>query len=310
MRLGIHTASSGRAVNSVVDLVEQAGAVAAAGLDAIWIPQLLDLDALTVLAVAGHQVGNIELGTAVIPTYPRHPLVLAGQALTTQASSGNRLTLGIGLSHQMVIEGVYGYEFSRPARHMQDYLSVLMPALRGEQVAYEGETLKATPLGPIKVAGGEPPDVLVAALAPVMLRVAGRLADGTATWMVGPKTLGEHIVPSIGAAAAAAGRPAPRVAVGLPVCVTADPDAARTRAARSFAVYGQLPSYRAMLDREGVEGPADVAVVGDEEAVARQLERIADLGATDLMASVFGSSEERRRTMAHLAELAAVARKG
>jgi F420-dependent oxidoreductase-like protein len=165
-------------------------------------------------------------------------------------------------------------------------------------------------MGPIKIAGSEPPDVLVAALAPVMLKVAGRLADGTATWMVGPRTLGEHIVPSITAAAAGAGRPAPRVAVGLPVCVTADPDAARTRAARSFSVYGQLPSYRAMLDREGVEGPADVAVVGDEEAVARQLERIADLGATDLMASVFGSSEERRRTMAHLADLAAVARKG
>jgi alkanesulfonate monooxygenase SsuD/methylene tetrahydromethanopterin reductase-like flavin-dependent oxidoreductase (luciferase family) len=142
-----------------------------------------------------------------------------------------------------------------------------------------------------------------------MLKVAGRLADGTVTWMVGPKTLGDHIVPSITAAAGAAGRPAPRVAVGLPVCVTGDPDAARERAARSFVVYGQLPSYRAMLDREGVEGPADIAVVGDEESVGRQLERFADLGTTDLMASVFGSSDERRRTMAHLAEMAASLRK-
>jgi F420-dependent oxidoreductase-like protein len=304
MRLGTHLSASGRAANSVDDLVEQAGAVAAAGLDTMWMPQLFDVDALTALAVVGRQVGGIELGTAVVPTYPRHPLVLAGQALTTQAATGNRLTLGIGLSHQMVIEGFFGYSFEKPARHMREYLSVLMPALHGEQVSFQGETLKAATMGPIEVKGARPPSVLVAALAPVMLKVAGRLADGTSTWMVGPKTLGEHIVPSINAAAAAAGRPAPRVAVGLPVCVTADPEVARSRAARSFAMYNQLPSYRAMLDREGVEGPADVAIVGDEDAVAAQLERIADVGATDLMASIFGLPEERNRSMALLSELA------
>ena len=156
MRVGTYHSASGRAANSVDDLVEQAGAVATAGLDAMWLSQRFDVDALTALAVAGRHVGGIELGTAVVPTYPRHPLVLASQALTTQAATGNRLTLGIGLSHQMVIEGLYGYSFDQPARHMREYLSVLMPALHGEQVAFEGETMRAA-TGPIAVAGARPP---------------------------------------------------------------------------------------------------------------------------------------------------------
>ena len=247
---------------------------------------------------------GIELGTAVVPTYPRHPLVLAGQALTTQAACGNRLTLGIGLSHQIVIEGVFGYPFDKPARHMREYLSVLGPAIRGEQVTFEGSTVTARSMAPMKVAGAEPCPILVAALGSMMLKIAGELTDGTITWMVGLKTLGSHIVPSITAAAAAAGRPAPRVAVGLPVCVTADADAARQRAAKAFGFYNQLPSYRAMLDREGAQGPADVAIVGDEETVAAELARVADAGGTDLAAPPFGSGEERQRTLALLGEVA------
>jgi F420-dependent oxidoreductase-like protein len=256
------------------------------------------------LAVIGREVPGIELGTAVVPTYPRHPLVMAGQALTTQAASGNRLVLGIGLSHQVVIEGVFGHPFEKPARHMREYLTVLGPLIRGEQVKFEGATVTARTMAPLKVAGAQPCPVLVAALAPVMLKVAGELADGTITWMVGVKTLSSHIVPTINAAASAAGRPAPRIVVGLPICVTADPDKARASAAKTFAIYGRLPSYRAMLDREGAQGPADVVIAGDEDTVASELGRLADAGATDLAAPTFGSSEERQRTLKLLSDLA------
>jgi F420-dependent oxidoreductase-like protein len=230
--------------------------------------------------------------------------MLAGQALTTQAATGNRLTLGIGLSHQMVIEGIFGYSFEKPAQHMREYLSILMPALSGEKVAFQGELLKATTMGPVTVAGATKPDVLVAALGPRMLKLAGELADGTATWMVGPKTLADHIVPLITQAAARAGRPSPRIAVGLPVCVTSDADEARARASKTFSVYGQLPSYRAMLDREGAKDPAEVAIIGDEETVAAQLRHLVELGATDLSLPITGSSEEKARAVALFADLA------
>jgi F420-dependent oxidoreductase-like protein len=305
MRIGIHTASSGNAANAVDELIGAAQGAADAGLAAFWLPQLFDVDALTALAVIGREVSGIELGTAVVPTYPRHPLVLAGQALTAQAACGNRLTLGIGLSHQVVIEGMFGYSFDKPARHMREYLSILGPLIRGEQVSFHGKMLKAATMAPMSVAGAEPCPILVAALAPVMLKLAGQLADGTVTWMVGPKTLANHVAPTITASAAAAGRPAPRLVVGIPVCVTNEPDQAREQAAKTFVIYGQLPSYRAMLDKEGAEGPADVAVVGDEEAVAAQLAEFGDAGATELAAAIFGSSEERRRTLALLSDLTA-----
>jgi F420-dependent oxidoreductase-like protein len=304
MRIGINVFPSGRAGNVIEELVSEARAAVDLGLASMWVPQMMDVDALTALAVVGREVPNIEVGTAVVPTYPRHPLVMASQALTTQAASGMRLVLGIGLSHQVVIEGVFGYSFEKPARHMREYLSVLMPALRGEPVSFQGETLKASTFAPVKVEGAATPAVLVAALGPVMLKLAGQLTDGTITWMVGPKTLANHVTPTITAAAGAASKPAPRIAAGLPVCVTSDPDGARQRAARSFAMYGQLPSYRAMLDREGADGPADVALIGDDESVATQVGHLADAGATDLAAVPFGSSEERQQTRALLAQLA------
>jgi F420-dependent oxidoreductase-like protein len=229
---------------------------------------------------------------------------MASQALTTQAACGNRLILGIGLSHQVVIEGVFGHSFHRPVRHMREYLSVLLPALRGEKVSFEGETLRAAALGALNVPGATPPPVLVAALGPAMLKLAGTLTDGTITWMVGPKTLANHVVPAITAAAASAGRPSPRVVVGLPICVTLDVDDAKGRAGRAFGFYNNLPSYRAMLDREGAAGPEDVGIFGDEETVAEGLAHLADGGATDFSGAVFGSEDERQRTMALLSDLA------
>ena len=303
MRIGIHGGISGRQPNAVDEMVSTARTALDAGL-AFWVPQLSDVDALTALAAVGREVPDVELGTAVVPTYPRHPLVMAMQALTVQAATRGRLTLGIGLSHRIVIEGAYGLSFDKPVRHMREYLEILMPVLQTGRVDFTGEELSAHTFSPVRVGDAEAPQVVVAALGTQMLNLAGRLADGTALWMVGPRTLADHVVPTITKAAEAAGRPAPKVVVGLPVSVTADPDAARENAAATLTIYNSLPSYRAMLDKEGAGGPADVAIVGDEESVAAQLHNLESLGATDLSLPVFGSSEERSRTMALLADLA------
>ena len=294
MRIGIFggDVSSGGTID---DVVESARTAADQGFATYWLPQIFGFDALTALAVVGREVPGIELGTSVIPTYPRHPMMLAAQALTTQAASGGRLALGIGLSHQIVIEGMYGYSFEKPVRHMREYLEILLPLIQKGSVSFQGETLSAN--GGLQIPGAAPGPVLLAALGPKMLELAGGVADGTITWMTGPATLEEHTVPAITAAAERAGRPAPRVCAGLPVCVTDDVDVARGRAAKVFEIYGSLPSYRAMLDREGAEGPADVAIAGDETMVTDALKRLADVGTTDYLAAEFGSSEtERART--------------
>ena len=284
-------------------VVAQARSLAEAGMKSVACIQIFGYDSMTLLALVGAQVPDVELMTAVVPTYPRHPIVMAIQALTVQAATEGRFTLGIGLSHQIVIENMYGYSFDRPARHMRDYLSVLMPLLRGEQVLYEGETLKAATMAPLEI-DAPPPPVLVAALAPRMLELAGTLADGTVTWMTGPATIADHIAPSITAAAEKAGRPAPRVEVCLPVCVTEDVDQARVAANSTFAIYGQLPSYRAMLDREGAAGPGDVAIVGDEDSVAEQIRALFDNGATGFNGFPYGSPEQISRSLGVLGGLA------
>lgn len=304
MRIGIHVSVSGRGDNAIDELTAAGRDGHDRGLE-LWVPQLTDLDALTALAVVGREIPGLPTGTAVVPTYTRHPMVMAMQALTVQAATGNHFTLGIGLSHQVVIEGAFGISFAKPVRHMREYLEILMPLLHDGQVSFEGEELTARTFAPMRVAGAKPPAVLVAALGTQMLKLAGRMADGTALWMVGPKTVATHVVPVITAAADAAGRPSPQVVVGLPASVTTNPDAARQKAASSFGFYNNLPSYRAMLDKEGAEGPADVAVVGDEETVAAQLSHLVDIGATGVVLSVFGSREERERTLGLLADLAA-----
>jgi F420-dependent oxidoreductase-like protein len=306
MRIGIHVGVSGRSGNAVDELVDAARQAKNAGLD-FWVPQMSDVDALSALAVVGREVQGLQVGTAVVPTYPRHPMVMAMQALTVQAATGGRLTLGIGLSHRVVIEGAYGLSYDKPVRHMREYLSILMPLLHEGRADFTGEELSAHTFSPMKPAGSTPPPVVVAALGTQMLNLAGSLADGTALWMVGPKTIESHIVPKITAAAKRSARPDPQVVVGLPVSVTADPDAARARAAEVFGFYNNLPSYRAMLDIEGADGPADVAIVGDEATVRSQLLRLGEIGATALSLPVFGTSDERKATMDLLAELAAEA---
>ncbi|MEU4574979.1 TIGR03564 family F420-dependent LLM class oxidoreductase [Nonomuraea sp. ATR24] len=277
------------------ELSERIAQAESDGFDSAWMSNIFGLDALTALAVAGSRAGGgIELGTGVVPTYPRHPVVLAQQAMTVNAALGGRLALGIGLSHKVVIEDVFGYSYDRPARHMKEYLEILLPATRGEQVSYGGETLRANVR--LGTPGAGLP-VLVAALGPRMLRLAGTVADGTVLWMTGPKTVAGHIAPTINAAAEEAGRERPRIVCTLPVCVTDDAPAARARADEIFAMYGKLPSYRAMLDREGAEGPGDVAVIGDEDSVREQIEGLAAAGVTDFVASVYGDRERARQVL-------------
>jgi 5,10-methylenetetrahydromethanopterin reductase len=293
VRIGLFIASPG-----LDDFVSDARSAKDAGFPGVWAPQIFAFDALTSIAVAAREVPDIEFGTAVVPTYPRHPSALAIQALTTQEAAGGRLTLGIGLSHQFVVENMWGLSFDKPVLHMREYLSVLLPLLRDKAVSFSGETIKT--MAQLQMDAPAPP-VLIAALGPKMLRLAGSVADGTITWMTGPKTVGAHIVPSITAATAEAGRPAPRVVVCIPVSVTEDEAAARERAATVFSVYNGLPSYRAMLDREGAGGPADIAIVGDEASVRAQIEDVFAQGATDYVAVPF---HERKRTVEFVAELA------
>lgn len=282
MRIGI---MAGAGDGSTLDqLVAQAERAEAAGFATFWLANIFSYDAITALAVIGRATRRIELGTAVVPTYPRHPLAIAQQALTANAACGGRLALGIGLSHKLVIEDMFGLSYAHPARHMAEYLAVLTPLLRGEAVDYKGEEYRVR--AALQVPGGAPTRLLVAALGPAMLRLTGRYAEGTITWMTGVKTLASHTVPTLRKAAEEAGRPAPRIVAGLPIALVRDVAAARETASKQFAIYGQLPSYRAMLDREGAASPGDVAIVGDEKALRAGIAQLRDAGVTDFDAVV------------------------
>jgi F420-dependent oxidoreductase-like protein len=298
MRIGIAVGDL-RGQAKLEEVIGQVRTAAGVGLRTAWSSQAFGWDALTTLALAGTQVAGIELGTAVLPVPQRHPLVLASHALTVQAATGGRLTLGIGAGVAMMTGAMFGLPSDRPVRRMREYLPVLRALLHGESVAHEGETLTAA--GAVGLPG-PPPPVLLAALGPAMLRCAGELADGAVTWMTGPRTLADHIVPSVTRAAEAAGRTRPRVVAGLLVCVTSDEAGVRDRVAERFALAGQVPEYRATLDREGAAGPQDVAVVGDDDTVARRLRQLAEAGVTDFLAAPFGDPGEQARTVGVLAD--------
>lgn len=303
MKMGLMSGADGGTA-TLDDMVALARRAEAAGFDTLWMANIFSLDAILTLAVAGRETTRIELGTAVTPTYPRHPTAMAQQALTAAAACGGRFTLGIGLSHKMVIEDMLGLSFDKPARHMREYLDVLMPALRGEPLDYDGDEYRVhgTQLG---VPGVADVPVVVAALGPLMLKLAGRMTDGTNTWMVGPKTMEGHIVKHLAAAAAEAGRGAPRVVGGFPVLLTNRPEEARAALAEPLAIYGQLPSYRDMLDREGLKHPQDLAIVGDEAVLRDGLARARDSGVTDFNAAIMPVEEGVfDRTFAFLADYA------
>jgi len=303
MRIGLN-ATALVAKASVEAFVEHARTAAVDGVDSYWVAEHPPggLDALTVLTVVGQTVDTMELGTAVIPTYPRHPMVLAGQAVTAQSAMGGRLTLGVGLSHQPMMAEL-GMQDDKPIRHLRDYLSILVPLIEEGRVDHQGESLscRASIFRPPE----RPPQILVAALGPQALRVAGTRTSGTSLAWVGPKTIREHIVPTIREAAADAGRGEPRVLATLPICVTDQPAEVRSRITAGAAMYAQLPSYQAMFEREGVTEPGELGLVGSEDEVEEMLVGLADAGVTDFSASEFTPSpDERERTRALLKRLA------
>jgi F420-dependent oxidoreductase-like protein len=299
MRLGLNVSE-----DSADALTQASRSAARAGFDSLWFGNVFGFDAMTACVGAALGAEKITVGTFVVPTFSRHPLYLAQQAISTQALAGGRFVLGIGTSHRVVVERYLGLSFDRPLRHMREYLSVLVPLLDDGVVDFQGETLRVSNRDvPLSRLGAVRPPVIVAALGAEMLKLAGSLADGTATWMTGPVTLASHIVPTLHRAASSAGRPSPRTIAGVPVCVTDDVDGARERCAERYGIYGRLPSYRAMLEREQASGPADVAVIGDEAHLAETMRRYADAGVDDFVAAPFGTSDEVLRTTELLGEL-------
>ena len=304
MRIGINaTTQLGRA--DIDGFVEHALAAEADGFSSYWMAEhpVGGFDTLTALAVIGRSVDRMELGTAIIPTYPRHPVALAGQALTVQSAIRSRLSLGVGLSHQVMMDDL-GLRDDKPIRHLREYLEALMPMIQTGHVDATGDAVraKADAIYPVV----DPPEVTVAALGPQALRVAGRLGAGTNLAWVGPKTIRDHIVPTITDAADAADRPAPRIIATLPICVTDDPATARQVLTKNTAMYAQLPSYQAMFEREGVTETGELALVGSEDEVEERLAGLAAAGVTDYGASEFGlNSDDRARTRALLCKLAA-----
>jgi 5,10-methylenetetrahydromethanopterin reductase len=301
MRTGLMIGASDGPDGTISGLIKVAQDAEAKGYDNVWMANIFGLDAISTLSLLGHATTKLGLGTAVTPTYPRHPTAIAQQALTTAAASDNRFSLGIGLSHKVVIEDMLGFSYDKPARHMREYLTVLGPLLKGESVSFAGEHFKINNVK-LDVPGASNVPILVAALGPVMLKLAGELADGTVTWMTGPNTLADHIIPGIGKGAAAAGKPSPTIAAGFPIVLTNNADEAKAMIDRVLSIYGMLPSYRAMLDKEGAAGPSDVAIVGDEASLRASLKHLKEVGVTDFCASIVAEDAETyQRTFDFLA---------
>ncbi len=281
---------------SVEALVAPFRQLEADGFPSGWTGNHLNHDAMTVCALAGQATGTLELGTAVVPTYPRHPMVMAQQALTTNMACGGRFTLGLGLSHKFIVEGWQGLRWATPVRHLREYLQVLNALLDSELVNHDGEEyrvhLNNAPFTQLDVPGGGRPQVLIAALGPGMLKVAGELSDGTSMFWCGPNYIERTAVPAITKAADAAGRPAPRIVAGIPLSVTADEEAARAACARVWEVYGRIYSYRKVIEAEGASGVADMAIVGDEASVRAQLKRLAEIGVTDYNGAILPVPED------------------
>lgn len=279
-------------------LIERGQAAEEIGLDSAWIANI-HLDGMTAAAALGINTKRIEIGTAVMPTFTRHPAAMVQQTMSTQLACEGRFTLGIGLAHKFLVENAWGLSYDKPARHMRSYLEIVGPALRGEPVQHTDERY-AVNLQPSPI--GAKTSILIAALGPAMLRLAGELAEGTITWATGLKTLDEHILPGLEEGANRMGKPRPRVVAGFPVMLTNKPDEARTLVAETFAVYAQIPSYRAMLDREGAKGVEDLALIGDENLLRTEMSRLESAGVTDLCYFPFELNPgDVKRTMAFLA---------
>ncbi|TWF80540.1 F420-dependent oxidoreductase-like protein [Pseudonocardia hierapolitana] len=292
--------------NAVDHYVEVAAMAADAGVGAIWISQFFDVDALSLAALIARAVPDIAVGTAVVPIYPRHPLVVAAQALTAQAAGRGRFQLGLGLGSPPLLEHVYGTRVVRPIRYAREYLTALRSVFETGEVDLHGEMLTAVTPMPVVVPGATtPPPILLASVGTQSLRLAGELADGTFPYLASPATLAGSIVPTISAAAAAAGRPAPRIVMVVPAVVTSDVDGVRERAAAHMAFYDDVPAAQESVRREGLAHAHELAVIGDEETVAAAIERYFAAGATEVSIAYtdIGTPEEQARTIGLLGGL-------
>lgn len=263
------------------------------GFTTMWYAGAMGTDPLVLIPLLGRATSRIEMGTSIVQTYPRHPVLLAQQASAVALATGaDRFTLGVGVSHRPAVEGAFGYDYDSNAEHLREYLEVLGPLLADGRVSYEGRQFTARAEIRMRPEGRVP--VLVAALGSKALRSAGELADGTITWMANRVAIESHVAPKIAAAAADAGKPPPRVVAGLPVAVTDDIDAARTTAAEQFSMYGMLPNYQRILKRGAISSPAEAAIVGPEDRVAAELAALVAAGATDVWAAIFPVGDDRR----------------
>ncbi len=279
--VGPEQGDTARKVDRMLKDVEWAEA---AGLDTVWVPQIpTDFDALTAVALMGVRTSRIEIGTAVVPLQAQHPVHLVRQALSTHAALGGRLALGVGPSHHWIVQDMLGLPYEKPAKFTRDYLEVLgaMKNLPGS-IDVENDTFRVH--NPLDIAPVAPMPVLVAALGPVMLKIAGERADGTVLWMADERAIGEHIAPRITKAAAEAGRPDPRIVAGVPVCLCApsEVDIARERANRILAEAEISPNYQRLLEQGESKDIGDMAIVGDEDAILAGFRRYEEAGVTDL----------------------------
>ncbi|MBW1884601.1 MAG: TIGR03564 family F420-dependent LLM class oxidoreductase [Deltaproteobacteria bacterium] len=294
MRIGINgTGVSSR--GSLEAVVAHAREADEQGFASYWLAQWMSVDALTGLTVIAAEAPRIELGTAVVPVHGRHPLALAMQALTTQAATRGRLQLGIGLSHRPVVEDQMGLSYQHPALYMSEYLAALDSLLRSGRAKLRGELLRCE--ASVVRMSETPPPLLLAALGPRILELAGSAAAGTNLWLAGPRVVREHVAPRIRQAAERAGRPQPRIVVGLPICVTDDAGRARRDVQGAFGATSEFASYQTVLAREGVRGPEDVALIGDEAQVVASIEELERAGATEFVAmELCKTRDEAQRT--------------
>ena len=271
--------------NAVDDYVSQARRAHDLGVPHVWVAQQFDHDAITLAGLIGAAVPGLGVGTAVVPFNPRHPLTVASQAQTVQAATHGNFSLGLGLGAHEPERVSYGQSWPGTVDRLREHLTVLRSVFDTGAVDFHGEHYTAAPNWPVRLAGGTPVPVYVAAMGPKALRVAGELADGTLPYLAGPRTLEEFIVPAITEAAADAGRPAPRIIAFVPAQVTDDVEAARTAAAEQLAFYATIPSYQKVIAREGITDLTDLTAIGNPDAVRRVVQRYRDAGATDIVLS-------------------------
>lgn len=302
MDIGVVLPAGRAGANLVDEVVADARLVAELGLRSAWFPQLFDYDAIALAALVGREVPELAVGTSIVPIYGRHPLTVAAAAQTAQAATRGRFTLGVGLGAKSFVEPVYGVPHERPAAHLREYLTVLREVLATGSVDFAGETLTARTPVPAALPGAEPAPLLVAAMAPLALRAAGELADGILPFLAGPRALADHVVPELRRASPGD----PRVVAAVPVVVTDDVERARAEAVAALSFYDGIPSYRRVIELEGVASAAELAVIGDEDAVAAELRRYEDAGATSIVATqtALAGDEDRLRTWRFLGELA------